>query len=115
MKSLINGALAFFAGLFLLISCSSSSPLNQVNVTAEGIAIKGYDPVAYFTVGQPVKGNKEFSHKWNSATWLWLRSLAMPKTGPTMRKLAPVTPATMMPKQAEGDSSAALMGRSRGA
>ena len=31
-----------------------------------------------------------------------------------MRKLAPVTPATIMPKQAVGDRSAALIGLRRG-
>lgn len=32
-------------------------------------AIKGYDPVAYFTQGQAVKGKKDFSHRWNDADW----------------------------------------------
>ena len=34
-----------------------------------GIAIKGYDPVAYFTKGRAMKGSKEFSHKWLGETW----------------------------------------------
>ncbi len=32
-------------------------------------AIRGYDPVAYFTQGRPVKGSKEFIHRWNGAEW----------------------------------------------
>jgi YHS domain-containing protein len=36
--------------------------------TEEG-AIRGYDPVAYFTESQPVKGNPEFTWIWNGATW----------------------------------------------
>lgn len=36
--------------------------------TSEG-AIKGYDPVAYFTQSKPVKGKKEFSVSWQGATW----------------------------------------------
>ena len=32
-------------------------------------AIRGYDPVAYFTQGAPVKGAKEFRHDWRGATW----------------------------------------------
>jgi YHS domain-containing protein len=32
-------------------------------------AIRGYDPVAYFTEGRPVKGSAEFTHRWNGATW----------------------------------------------
>lgn len=33
------------------------------------VAIKGYDPVAYFTESQAVKGSPEFSHQWLGATW----------------------------------------------
>lgn len=69
MKYSTRVAIAFFAVIFLLVSCSS--PIKPVNVTAEGIAIKGYDPVAYFTEGKPVPGIKEFSHQWNNATWLF--------------------------------------------
>ena len=34
-----------------------------------GIAIKGYDPVAYFTVGQAMRGSKDFAHEWLGETW----------------------------------------------
>ncbi len=34
-----------------------------------GIAINGYDPVAYFTQSSPVKGKQKFSTKWNGAIW----------------------------------------------
>ena len=36
--------------------------------TAEG-AIEGYDPVAYFKEGKPVKGSNDFSFIWKEATW----------------------------------------------
>ena len=36
---------------------------------AGGAAINGYDPVAYFTEGQPVEGATEHSLDWNGATW----------------------------------------------
>ncbi|HKY91827.1 MAG TPA: YHS domain-containing (seleno)protein [Nevskiaceae bacterium] len=32
-------------------------------------AIRGYDPVAYFTDGKPVKGSKDFTTEWMGATW----------------------------------------------
>jgi YHS domain-containing protein len=35
----------------------------------EGLAIKGTDPVAYFTAGEPVAGSAEFTHTWGGATW----------------------------------------------
>lgn len=34
-----------------------------------GQAINGYDPVAYFTQGKPVKGAKNLSYQWKDATW----------------------------------------------
>jgi YHS domain-containing protein len=40
-----------------------------VNTTFLGVAIKGYDPVAYFTESKPVKGDAEFSYDWNGAEW----------------------------------------------
>ncbi|MEM9245376.1 MAG: YHS domain-containing (seleno)protein, partial [Cyanobacteria bacterium P01_F01_bin.153] len=37
--------------------------------TAAGVALKGTDPVAYFTEGKPVPGSEEFSLRWNSVQW----------------------------------------------
>ncbi|MBI2689832.1 MAG: hypothetical protein HYX27_26295 [Acidobacteria bacterium] len=34
-----------------------------------GLAIRGYDPVAYFTLGKPVKGRPEFAHTVSGATF----------------------------------------------
>lgn len=34
-----------------------------------GIAIRGYDTVAYFTLGKPVKGDEKYAVEWNEATW----------------------------------------------
>ena len=34
-----------------------------------GKAIRGYDPVAYFTQGKPTKGNAQFLYTWNGANW----------------------------------------------
>jgi YHS domain-containing protein len=32
-------------------------------------AIRGFDPVAYFTENRPVKGSADFTHQWKGATW----------------------------------------------
>jgi YHS domain-containing protein len=42
-----------------------ADPIYQSN----GVAIHGYDPVAYFQGEKPVKGKKEFEHQWMGATW----------------------------------------------
>ena len=37
--------------------------------TSWGKAIRGYDPVAYFTQGKPVEGDSDFTHEWMDAKW----------------------------------------------
>ena len=37
--------------------------------TDDGQAIRGYDVVAYFTDGRPVKGDDGISFDWNGTTW----------------------------------------------
>lgn len=40
-----------------------------VNVDKEGVALEGHDPVAYFTVGKPVAGDKEIDAVYNGAKY----------------------------------------------
>jgi YHS domain-containing protein len=40
-----------------------------VNVDDSGVAIQGYDPVAFFTDGKPVKGDPKFVTKRNGAVY----------------------------------------------
>lgn len=58
---------AFMISL-LVIACSAAKT-STVNTNPEGVAIKGYDPVAYFTEGKPVKGSPAFEHEWKGAKW----------------------------------------------
>ena len=37
--------------------------------TSEGVALKGYDPVAFFNSGEPTAGSSEFSQDWGGVTW----------------------------------------------
>lgn len=37
----------------------------------KGLAVDGYDPVAYFTNGEPEKGSAEFTVDWAGTTWLF--------------------------------------------
>lgn len=34
-----------------------------------GKAIKGYDPVAYFTQSKPVRGDDDYTYRWKGAEW----------------------------------------------
>jgi hypothetical protein len=42
-----------------------------VGMAQPRVAIKGYDPVAYFTEGKPVKGDPTISHEWDEARYLF--------------------------------------------
>lgn len=35
----------------------------------KGVAVGGYDPVAFFTDGKPAKGNKDLTTNYDGATW----------------------------------------------
>src|SRR5690349_18893041 len=43
-----------------------------VNVDSDGIAIKGYDPVAYFTDDKAVKGDSKFQSSYDGAIYYFV-------------------------------------------
>ena len=43
------------------------------NINHKGVIIEGYDPVAYFTVKKPVRGDAKFSAEYQGATY-WFAS-----------------------------------------
>jgi len=49
--------------------------VEPVNRNSQGVALKGYDVVAYFDPGKATKGSAQFSHPWNGAMW-WFTSPA---------------------------------------
>jgi YHS domain-containing protein len=48
---------------------------SAINVDSKGVAVKGYDVVAYFTAAQPTQGQAEFHAAFNGATY-WFSSAA---------------------------------------
>jgi YHS domain-containing protein len=74
MKTISTIRKASFSIAFILIAltvASCTKSLQAVNVDKDGIALKGYDPVAYFDEGRPVKGTEEYSFEWMGAKWLF--------------------------------------------
>ena len=59
----------FLCGLVLVATALAAHAEKPVNTTFLGVAIKGYDPVAYFTDGKPAKGASVYSFEWNGAEW----------------------------------------------
>jgi len=56
--------------LALLAACMAGPALGQVNAPGTpALAIKGYDPVAYFTEGRAVKGNPAFAYDFDDSRY----------------------------------------------
>ena len=68
-KTLKPALLGFLAAAFLLNLPATGIAFEKVNQTSWGVAIKGYDTVAYHTEGRAVKGQPNYSHTWNDAKW----------------------------------------------
>jgi YHS domain-containing protein len=48
----------------------SPAPKIYTDIAAgDNLAIRGYDPVAYFTESAPVKGSAAYEYQWKGATW----------------------------------------------
>ena len=56
--------------LFLICGTAFSSN-NLINVDEDGVAIHGYDPVAYFVSDRPVPGQMKLKYEWSGAIWLF--------------------------------------------
>jgi len=52
----------------LLTSLSLAMPLPSLAMDMP-LAIQGYDPVAYFTDGKPVRGTADFEYQWDEHTY----------------------------------------------
>jgi YHS domain-containing protein len=63
-KSLIGG-IALSAALVT----SALAAGVDVNATTTGLALRGYDPVAYHTVGEPTPGDFQITATYNDATY----------------------------------------------
>jgi len=69
----------FFAAIALVLmsitTVSAAGPINTLEKSGlfgfkdSGIAIRGYDTVAYWTLGKPVEGSDDYTTEWQGATW----------------------------------------------
>ena len=66
-RSLVRTLL--LAATLLLASTGYAAALDPVWSNWRGLAVAGYDPVAYFTDGKAVEGSSDFTAEWKGATW----------------------------------------------
>jgi hypothetical protein len=60
---------ALVAALTVTAQKAAKEPVAPVHTDKAGLALAGYDAVAYFEEGKPVKGSERFTHAWNEARW----------------------------------------------
>lgn len=65
MAKMMNSALGALGACVLALGVAQAGTVNQDH----GVAIKGYDPVAYFTDNKPVKGSKAHSFVYEGVTY----------------------------------------------
>ena len=63
-KSASFAALMVFLS-FTMVQCLAIDPINK----KRGVAIRGYDPVAFHTESRAVVGDKRYTHRWMNAEW----------------------------------------------
>lgn len=69
-RSLYRIKMLFIVFLSLYASDLNADGVKTFIFTDEaGVAIRGYDPVAFFTDGKAVKGVADFKTEWSGATW----------------------------------------------
>ncbi len=68
-RFLIFICIALFAAACGTLSFDSAEKL--VSKTADGLAIRGYDAVAYRTIETATKGNAQYEYAWKGAKWLF--------------------------------------------
>lgn len=75
--------------IILFAACSSSVKKGTEIFEKEGAAIGGYDPVAFFAEGKPVKGLASYNLKWKDANWQFASKANLDSFSKAPEKYAP--------------------------
>ena len=67
--------LSLALSLLMMANSWAAEPINTLDRSGlwgykpSGVAVRGFDTVAYFTQGEPVKGSDDIATDWMGATW----------------------------------------------
>lgn len=81
MNPFLNGFGARLAAAALVVGCALFGPVQAAEVD---LALRGYDPVAYFTESRAAVGEERFRFEWDGATYQFssARNLELFKADP---------------------------------
>lgn len=68
-KTLRQGIAIATVATFASIGTAFAADENFITDASKNIAINGYDPVAYHTVGAPTKGSADYKYEYNGAVY----------------------------------------------
>lgn len=65
IRSLAQAGIA----VLLVVAAAAGAQAQKVNAGRGGVAVKGYDLVAYVTAGKPMEGSEQFVHRIGATTY----------------------------------------------
>lgn len=71
------------------VSAFAKDKVAPVFANGRGVAVNGYDVVAYHEENKPVKGDAKFTHEWNGAKWMFATEASLGKFKADPAKYAP--------------------------
>ncbi|MGD1904450.1 MAG: YHS domain-containing (seleno)protein [Leptolyngbyaceae cyanobacterium] len=90
----------------------------HVNLDEKGRALRGHDPVAYFTTGEPVAGSQDFAFEWDDAEYFFASAENRDEFASNPEKYAPAnggycTFGVVLAKKFDGDPQVWLIHNDR--
>ena len=74
IRHLVSSVLLMFSSIVFAAPAVNTLEAGLFGTRPSGIAIRGYDTVAYFTEGKALKGDSGIQTNWNGATWFFSSS-----------------------------------------
>lgn len=68
-KACLASAIAMTMATIQDAGAFDAKSVAPINIDRAGVALRGYDPVAYFTTGKPTPGSASFQSKFDGATY----------------------------------------------
>ena len=81
--------LAVLLGLLVVSAPLAAQAKKLLNVDSDGVAVHGYDPVAYFTEGKAIKGDPQLQSVYERATYYFQSAAAKEAFDKEPAKYAP--------------------------
>jgi len=78
-----------FSLTVMAVSMAGKAKVEAVNHDRSGLAVHGYDVVAYFTDNKPVKGSSQFAQEWMGTKWYFASAEHRAQFAASPEKYAP--------------------------